>query len=203
MKLALIGATGFVGSQLLVEATARGHHVTAIARSASKVEKSDRVTPLAVDIANELALVQALRGHDAAISATKFLETDAARLIRAIRDSGVPRWLVVGGAGSLEVAPGVELVDTPQFPREYHAEASAGREFLRRLRGETGVEWTFLSPAALLVPGPRTGKFRVGGDRLIVDETGESRISVADYAMAMIDEVERPQHSRRRFTVGY
>jgi putative NADH-flavin reductase len=111
--------------------------------------------------------------------------------------------LVVGGAGSLEVESGGQLVDTPQFPAEYKPEASAGRDFLQVLRSEQELDWTFLSPSALFVPGERTGKFRLGEDQLLVDDSGESKISFEDYAIALIDELMTPQHSRQRFTVGY
>jgi len=110
---------------------------------------------------------------------------------------------VVGGAGSLEVAPGVALIDTPQFPAAYKAEASAGRDFLNVLRGEQALDWTFLSPSALFEPGPRTGRFRLGTDSLLVDADGNSAISMEDYAIALVDELEQPNHSRQRFTVGY
>jgi uncharacterized protein len=114
------------------------------------------------------------------------------------------KWLlVVGGAGSLEVAPGVQLVDTPDFPEAYKPEALAGRDFLNVLRGEQELDWTFLSPSALFVPGERTGKFRLGTERLLVGSGGESRISMEDYAIALVDELETPRHSRQRFTVGY
>ncbi len=109
---------------------------------------------------------------------------------------------MVGGAGSLEVAPGVKLIETPQFPALYKAEAAAGGAFLDLLRQETRLDWTFLSPSALFVPGERTGKFRLGGDQLLTTEKGSS-ISFEDYAVAMADEIEKPAHSRRRFTVGY
>ena len=110
---------------------------------------------------------------------------------------------MVGGAGSLEVSPGVQLVDTPDFPTAYKPEALAGRDFLNVLSGERELEWTFLSPSALFVPGERTGKFRLGTDRLLVGSGGESRISMEDYAIAFVDELETPRHSRQRFTVGY
>jgi uncharacterized protein len=203
MKIALIGATGFVGSHLLAEAQRRGHNITAIARRIDGAQAAPNVTPVRADLANEADLTAAISGHEVVITATKFVRTDATKLIRIVKLSKVPRWLVVGGAGSLEVAPGVALVDTPNFPAEYHAEAAAGRAFLDTLRKERDLDWTFLSPSAMLEPGPRTGKFRFGGDQLLVDEAGNSRVSVADYAVAMIDELERPQHSRQRFTVGY
>jgi putative NADH-flavin reductase len=126
----------------------------------------------------------------------------ARKLIEAVRASGVKRYLVVGGAGSLEVAPGLKLIDAPDFPTEYKAEAAAGGVFLDLLRGEVDLDWTFLSPSALFVPGERTGKFRLGQDQLLANEQGSS-ISFEDYAVALVDELEKPTHSRQRFTVGY
>ena len=119
-----------------------------------------------------------------------------------MRASGVPRYLVVGGAGSLEIAPGQRVVDLPDFPAAYKAEATKGAEFLDLLKQETQLDWTFLSPSAEFVPGERTGKFRIGKDNLLSNEDG-SRISFEDYAIALVDEIEKPQHSRQRFTVGY
>jgi hypothetical protein len=132
-----------------------------------------------------------------------FLDSDAAKIIAAVKKAGVPRLLVVGGAGSLEVAPGVALVDTPNFPAQYKSEALAGREFLNRLRAEKELAWTFLSPSAVLAPGERTGKFRLGKDQLLADAEGQSHISMEDYAIALVDELEQPRHTRERFTVGY
>jgi putative NADH-flavin reductase len=119
-----------------------------------------------------------------------------------VQQAGVPRYLVVGGAGSLEVAPGVKLIDTPQFPAIYKAEAAAGGAFLDLLRQETSLDWTFLSPSAVFAPGERTGKFRLGRDQLLTNDKGSS-ISFEDYAIALVDEIEKPVHSRQRFTVGY
>jgi len=203
MKIALLGATGNVGSVILVEAERRGHAITAIARRPESVPPRPGVTPLRGDVTDEGALGRLLPGHDAVISSVKFVRIDAALLVRAVKAAGVPRLLVVGGAGSLEVAPGVALVDTPQFPMAYKREALAGQAFLSGLRTEQSLPWTFLSPAALLMPGERTGRFRLGGDQLLVDAQGQSEISLEDYAMALIDELERPRHSFRRFTVGY
>ncbi|HQA09453.1 NAD(P)H-binding protein, partial [Zoogloea sp.] len=149
-------------------------------------------------------LAALLKGHDVVVSSTRFVGgTDAATLIAAARQAGVKRVIVVGGAGSLEVAPGVALVDTPEFPEIYKAEAIGGSAFLQTLRAETELDWTFLSPSALFEPGERTGRFRLGGDRLLVDASGNSHISMEDYAIALADELETPKHSRARFTVGY
>jgi uncharacterized protein len=124
-------------------------------------------------------------------------------IINGVKKAGIRRLLFVGGAGSLEVKPGVQSVDLPGFPAEYKQGALATREALCMLRKETSLEWSYLSPSADVFPGQRTGKFRLGTDQLLTNDQGESRISVQDYAMAMIDEVEKPRHTRRRFTVGY
>ena len=190
------------GIGILTEAERRGHEITAIARRSESIMPRLGVTPQRGDVTNEVALSALLRGHDAVISAVKFIRIDAALLVRAALAAAVSRLLVVGGAGSLEVSPGVALVDAPQFPEEYKKEALAGRAFLNTLRSEPSLSWTFLSPSALLVAGTRTGKFRLGRDQLLVDAQGQSQISLEDYAMAMIDELENPRHSRQRFTVG-
>src|SRR5260221_8607435 len=203
MKIALIGATGFIGSRLLAEALQRGHQVTAIVRNPEKLPQKAGLTPQRGDVYDQTGLAKLLAGHDVVISAVHFLQSDPAKLIAAVKQSGVKRYLVVGGAGSLQVAPGKDLVDTPQFPTEYKAEAGKGRDFLNFLRSETGLDWSFLSPSALIQPGTRTGKFRLGTDQLLVAADGSSAISAEDYAVALLDEVEKPQHSRQRFTVGY
>lgn len=203
MKIALIGATGFVGAQLLTEAVRRGHIVTAIARHIESLAASATVRPVKGDLTDEAAIITQIRAKDAVISATKFIDADASRLIRVVKAAGVPRLLVVGGGGSLEVAAGIALVDTPEFPEAYKAEALAGRNFLTELKKETDLNWTFLSPSAMLTAGAATGRFRLGRDQLLVDAKGESHISVGDFAIAMIDEVERGAHPRQRFTVGY
>lgn len=209
MNIAILGATGNVGTRLTDEALQRGHRVTALARSAESLPARAGLTTKNIDVAQADALARALAGHDAVISSLKFHGNDPRRIIEAVKAAGhanggkTPRLLVVGGAGSLFGAPGVQIVDTPEFPAAYKAEALAGREFLNTLKGETTLDWTFLSPSALLAPGERTGKFRLGEDNLLVDAAGKSSISIEDYAIAMIDEVETPRHTRRRFTVGY
>jgi uncharacterized protein len=137
------------------------------------------------------------------ISASRFVTSDANALIAAVKSAGVKRLLVVGGAGSLEVAPGKMLMDTDGFPEALKAEARAGTRFLERLRTEPDLDWIFLSPSADFAPGERTGHFRLGGDQLLGDADGKSHISMEDFAIAMIDEVEQHAHSRQRFTVGY
>lgn len=203
MNIALIGATGFIGSRLLAELTRRGHQVTAIVRNPEKVPAGAGISARKGDVFDRDGLSALLAGHDAVISAVHFSASDAATLLAAVKQSGVKRYLVVGGAGSLEVAPGVKLFDTTEFPAIYLDEARKGGAFLDLLKAETVLDWTFLSPSALIQPGERTGKFRLGKDQLLVDANGNSAISAEDYAIALVDELEKPAHSRQRFTVGY
>ncbi len=202
MKVALIGASGQGGSRLLAELTRRGHRVTAIARHPEKIVAGPGVTAKKADVFDRAALIPLLGGHDAVVSAVHFTASDPKLLIEAVKEAGVKRYFVVGGAGSLEVAPGVKLVDTPQFPAAYKGEATKGGEFLELLRKEKTLEWTFLSPSAMIGPGERTGKFRLGKDQLLTTDKG-SHISWEDYAIAAVDELEKPCHVRERFTVGY
>lgn len=201
--IAIIGATGRAGSQLLEEALRRGHTVTAIARKASVLSGRVGVTVKEVDILDATALENAVKGADAVFSAAHFSGIPASAIIEPIKKAGVKRLLVVGGAGSLFAAPHLKVIDTPNFPEEYKAEASAGGVYLDTLRLETALDWTFLSPSALFIEGARTGKFRIGQDNLLVDETGKSWITFADYAIAYLDEFEKQAHSHQRFTVGY
>jgi hypothetical protein len=203
MKIAIVGASGRAGSCIAAELARRGHSVTGIARNPKKIARLANVRAVAGDANDRAALVKLWAGHDAAVSSIHFTSTDAETLIGAAKDSGVPRYLVVGGAGSLEVAPGVRLVTTPNFPPQYKAEAEKGAAFLDRLRQEKELNWTFLSPSALFDFGSRTGKFRLGTDQLLVDSAGKSWISFEDFAAAMADEIEHPAHIRSRFTVGY
>ncbi len=212
MKVAIIGATGFVGSALLKEAVARGHDVTALVSNPSKVPGSERVHAVQVDVFAQDDLASKLKGHDAVISAfSGHAQSDVLgyyvkgieSIVSAIKQAGVPRLLLVGGAGGLEVASGVQLIDTPQFPDQWKGTAEGARQALNLLRQEHDLDWTVLAPSAHLEPGERTGEFRLGTDALLVDAEGHSHISLADYAAAMIDEFEQPAHSRTRFTVGY
>ncbi|MER9844722.1 NAD(P)-dependent oxidoreductase [Mesorhizobium australicum] len=201
-NVALIGASGAVGSRILKELSDRGHRVTGIARSPEKIAALPGVTAKKGDVFDKEGLAELIRDHDAVISAVHFLDSDPDMLIAAVRASGVKRYLVVGGAGSLEVAPGKRLVDTAEFPAIYKAEAQKGADFLDKLKTVSDLDWTFLSPSAMFVPGERTGKFRVGKDTLLASDKGSS-ISFEDYAIAMVDEIEKPTHVRQRFTVGY
>jgi putative NADH-flavin reductase len=165
MKVALVGASGNGGSRLLGELSRRGHQVTAIARNPDTIAKLPGVTAKKGDVFDKPGLVQLLKGHDAVISAVHFTASDPKLLIEEVKEAGVKRYFVVGGAGSLEVAPGVKLIDTPQFPAAYKVEAAKGGEFLELLRKDKELDWTFLSPSAVIAPGERTGKFRLGKEK--------------------------------------
>lgn len=201
-RIALIGATGNVGTRILQELVSRHHQVTAIVRDPSKVPARAGVTAVRGDVADPAGLAKVLAGHDAVVSAVRFLDSDPAALIGAVRASGVKRYLVVGGAASLFVAPGKRLLDQPDFPAAYKPEATAGAAFLDALRRADDLDWTFLSPSAAFVPGERTGKFRLAQDELLVSPKG-STISFEDFAVALVDEIEKPAHVRQRFTAGY
>lgn len=203
MKIAVAGASGRAGSEITKELSRRGHAVTAIARNPEKIAVLPNVTPTKGDVLDQAGLARLWAGHDVAISSVHFLASDALKLIGAAKESKVGRYLVVGGAGSLEVAPGVKLVTTAGFPAQYKAEAEKGSDFLDLLRLEKDLNWTFISPSALFIEGERTGKFRLGTDQLLADANGKSWITFADYAIALADEIERPAHLRQRFTVGY
>ena len=203
MKIALLGATGRGGSCILKELVDRGHQVTAIARDVSKVPALPGVTPKAGDVNDSAGLKRLIAGHDAVISAVQFVPTDSEPFIATVRESGVPRFLVMGGAAGLETAPGVKLIDSPDFPPEYEEEARKAIAFLKLLKQEQELDWTYLSPALLIEPGERTTKFRVGGDQLMTDEQGESRITFEDFAIALVDELESHAHPRARISIAY
>lgn len=200
-NVALIGASGHAGSRILKELSDRGHQVTAIARNPEKIAALPGVTAVQGDANDRAALTALLKGHDAVISSVHFTASDPDTLIAAVRDAGVTRYIIVGGAGSL-LAGGQRLIDSPEFPAAYLAEATAGTAFLEKLKTISDLDWTFLSPSALFVPGERTGTFRLGQDDLLVGPNG-STISFEDYAIALVDELETPAHIRARFTVGY
>jgi putative NADH-flavin reductase len=216
MKIALIGATGFVGAAVLEELLTRGHPVTALARNPAKLAPRAGLEARALDGYDADAVAAAVRGHDAVVSAFNpgwnepdlyalFIKGSAA-IEAGVAQSGVKRLLVVGGAGSLFVAPGVQMVDTPEFashvPPNVIPGAKAARDALTALRANTTLDWTFLSPPAQLAPGERTGKYRVGGEDLLLADGHPAGISVADLAVAIADEIESPRHIRARFTVA-
>jgi putative NADH-flavin reductase len=202
MHVAMIGASGNAGSRIVKELCDRGHKVTGITRHPEKIAKLPGVTAVKGDMFDHNGLTAVLKGHDAVISSILFTQSDPKLLIAAVRASGVKRYVVVGGAGSLEVAPGVRLIDTPEFPDAYKPEAGGGAAFLDLLRTVKDLDWTFLSPSLMFIPGERTGKFRLGTNELLSTDKG-SIISYEDYAIALVDELERPKNIRQRFTVGY
>lgn len=207
MKIAIIGATGLGGTKILSESLDRGHEVTAIVRNPETLPMHPKLRAAKGDATEPAELASLVTGHDVVISAFNPGKdergTGARSIIDAVKRAEVERLLVVGGAGSLEVAPGKRLVDQPDFPAQWKDGALRTADFLDQLRGETELDWAFVSPAAMLAPGERTGHYRVGGDQFMTDSDGESRISLEDYAVAMLDEAERPQHHRKRFSVAY
>ncbi len=213
MKIALFGASGTIGQRIQREALGRGYSVTAIVRDRSRVLGQDpRLVVEEGNILDAESVAEKVAGHDAVVSAfgpgaSQRAETvveSIHSLIAGLTKAGVKRLVVVGGAGSLEVAPGVRLVDSPEFPPAWKGIALAHADALGALRKEGDVvEWTYLSPAALIEPGERTGTFRLGGDQFFTDAQGQSRISAEDYAVALVDELEKRQHVRGRFTVAY
>jgi putative NADH-flavin reductase len=207
MKIALIGGTGYVGSKLLAEAVARGHEVTVLVRDPLKVPLDEHVIALPVDVHDTPGLAAAISGHAAVLSAynpglPRGLE-GARSIITAVKLAGVPRLLCVGGAGSLLRADGTRVVDAPDFPANWKQSALHTAELLLLLREEPTLDWTMLSPAEILTPGARTGHFRLGDDHLLPSPDGPTRISVEDYAVALLDELDSPHHSRTRFSVAY
>ncbi len=208
MKIVLFGARGTLGSRIAAEAQRRGHALTAVVRDLSAVSRGFK--GVRGDVLDSGSVASAVAGHDAVISAVgpgassqPTMVVDAARsLIEGLLQAGVRRLVVVGGAGSLEVKPGVQLVDTPEFPAPWRPVALAHRDALDVYR-QADLDWTYVSPAALIAPGERTNHYRVGFDHLLVDAHGESRISAEDYAVAVLDEIEKPRHVRQRITVAY
>jgi putative NADH-flavin reductase len=217
MKIALIGATGFVGSAILKELIDRGHEVTAISRHPENIKlKSPLIHPVAGDILDAQQVANLVKGQDAVINAynpgwtnPKIYEEFLAgsRAIQAgVKKAGVKRLVVIGGAGSLEIAPGVQLIDTPAFPAEYKPGASAARDYLREISQEKDLDWTFFSPAILMnhdTSGTRRGHYRLGLDNPVFDDQGQSVLSAEDLALAIVDELEHPKHIRKRFTAAY
>jgi putative NADH-flavin reductase len=216
MKLVVFGATGNVGQRVVSEALSRGHEVVGVVRDPEAFQSTDqRVRLVKGDATNAEDVARVARGADAVVSAISprpnarglpvpSLAANARALIKGLRDAKVKRALYVGGASSLEVAPGKALADTPDFPEAYREEAREGREALGIWRNEaTGLDWTYLSPAAEIAPGIRTGKYRTTDDKLLTDSEGRSFITFEDYAAAVLDELEQPKHVAKRFGVAY
>lgn len=211
MKIIIFGASGLLGTRLVSEALLRGHEITAVARDVAPLKQ--RMRPIRVasaDATDPDSVAAVATGHEGALSAVTQhahpeMLSDAARgLLEGLGRAGVPRLVVAGGAGSLLVGAGQRLVDTPDFPDDYKPEAFAAADALEIFRAYDGpVDWSYLSPAAVLEPGERTGRYRLGGDELLVDAQGASRITMEDFAIAMLDELEHPAHVRQRFTAAH
>ncbi|WP_294821731.1 NAD(P)-dependent oxidoreductase [uncultured Flavobacterium sp.] len=215
MKIAIIGATGFVGTALVNEFTSRGHEITAIARN-PKGNQQAGITWSATDIFDTDALAEVLKGHDTVVSAYNpgwanpniYEEALAGSgaIQKAIKQSGVKRYIYIGGAGSLYIAEGLQLIDTPEFPKEYYAGANAARHYLDTIKKETALDWVFFSPAIEMHPGiatGRTGQYRTALDNPVFNAEGKSVLSVEDLSVAIADEAETPKHHQQRFTAAY
>lgn len=215
MKIALIGATGFVGSNILNELANRNHEITAIARN-SKATELPNVTFVKTDIFNVEELSEVVKNHDVVVSAYNpgwtnpniyddFIAGSKA-ILEAVKKSGVTRFITIGGAGSLFVAPNLQAVDTPDFPKEIYPGASAARDFLNLIKEEKELDWAFFSPAFEMHQGitiGRTGKYRLGLENPVFDENQRSILSGEDLAVVIADEVEHPKHHQIRFTAAY
>lgn len=216
MRVVLYGATGTIGSRILKELLSRGHTVAAVVRDPSKLPAQNNLTTVKGDILDAGDIAKVVKGADVVVSAygppSGAQGPDAAQvgqlvdatraLIAGVRRAGAPRIIMVGGAGSLEISPGLQIMDSPTFPSAYKPIAAAHRDAFHVLR-ESDLNWTYFSPAMMFQPGERTGKFRLGKDSLISDDQGDSAISAEDYAIALVDEVEQARHTKQRFTIGY
>ena len=214
-NIVLIGASGFVGTAILNELLNRGHKVTAIVRDPAKVTASNpNLKVVQADVTDTDVLIEASKGKDAVISAYNpgwknpniYEETlkNYPLIVDSVKKAGVERLLIAGGAGTLFYAPGKMVMDADDIPGKLlPGIKSLGEFYLNTLRKENDIDWIFLSPAANMTPGERTGKFRIGKDDLVVGVNGDSNISVEDYAVAMVDELEQKHHHKERFTIGY
>jgi putative NADH-flavin reductase len=213
MRIAVIGASGWLGGAIAREALERGHEVTGIGRERARLANLETTAVAHADVTEPAEIGAAVKGHDAVVVAVvdranenwEVIPRAAAALLEALPEAGVKRLLFIGGAGSLEDESGVRLLDKPDFAPEYIPEGLAQAAALATLRSSNGeVEWSYLSPSPMLIPGGKTGGYRVqAGDRALVDERGESRIAAGDLASAALDELEQNRFSGQRFTVGY
>lgn len=217
MQIVIIGASGFIGNSLTAEALQRGHQVRALVRDTSKLAVLQQQYPqqlevVSVDVMDSAALqpwlaqqqlvMSAFSGHsDADVSG--YYQRGFASILQAVKQSDVGYFLLVGGAASLLLPDGSMLLDSPDFPAAYRGSAEGAYAALQQLRAETGLNWSYLSPAAEIFPGAATGQFRIGGDALLTDAGGRSRISTGDYAVALLNEAEQRLHRNQRFSVAY
>lgn len=203
MNVALIGATGMAGAQILQELVDRGHHVTAIVRNIAKVDQHPFVNAVSVDINDVEQLAVVLEGHDVVMSAVHFIDMKINSLLTSLSKANIKRYMMVGGAGGLKLPSGERLVDSPEFPAHVRPEAIAGIKILETLQKTEELNWTVLAPSMIFKSGAKTGNFRLGKDELLIPNQGLSQISTQDYAIAFVDELEHPKYPRQRFTVGY
>jgi len=209
MNVVVYGATGNSGSEIVKELLRRGHKVIGVARNVEKLKDRAGVAAKADDLSKVDSIAAIIKGADVVVSAyqppadnTDALVDVTKRQVEAVKKSGGPRLVVVGGAGQLEVAPGVTLIKSGHLPQEYMAIAISHEKAAEALKA-SNINWTYIAPAAFFVPGERTGTYRTGTNNLVMDAKGESKISFADYAIAMADEIEKPKHERQLFSVGY
>ncbi len=210
LNIALFGATGMIGSRVAAEAASRGHRVSALVRDPARVAAAPNIVASKADLLDPAAVAAAVAGHDVVASAYAPPQEQSAQVVQAsealvdgVRRAGLKRLVVVGGAGSLEVAPGVQLVDSESFPAAWKGIALAHRDAYEFYRTVSDLDWTVFAPAAMIAPGERTGQFRTGAGTLIVDAKGESHISAEDYAIAFVDELEQGRFVRELATVAY
>lgn len=208
MKVVVYGASGMIGQRVVTELLQRGHTVTGAARNPEKIDPQAGLTPMHADASDLSTLIQTAEGHDAVISAigpdfqnpdTFQAQTD--NLIQAFTQTHIPQVLVVGGAGGLEVAPGVRVIDTPEFPDAWKGISRQHILALPKYKA-SDLNWTFVCPAIVIEPGERTGSYRVGGDQVVFDDAGQSYISAEDFAIALVDELENPRYSKQRITIA-
>ncbi|WP_035351171.1 NAD(P)-dependent oxidoreductase [Edaphobacter aggregans] len=209
MNVVVYGATGNSGSEIVKELVRRGHKVTGVARHVEKLKDQPGVTAKTDHLSNVDAIAAVIKGADVVVSAyqppadnTDALVDVTKRQIEAVKKAGGPRLVVVGGAGQLEVAPGVTVIKSGHLPQEYMPIALSHEKAAQVLKG-SDINWTYIAPAAFFIPGERTGKYRTGTNNLVMDGKGESKITFADYAIALVDEMEKPKHERALFSVGY
>lgn len=203
LNVALIGASGKIGSKIAAELLSRGHTVTGVARNPENVLQTEGMTAATVDITQAVQAAAVLKGHDAVISAASFIPGESEKLFEAIRLSEVSRFLMIGGAASLLTESDERVVDSLELPDEWMIPIREGIRAFDLIKQEDSFDWTFFSPAVMIAPGERTGQFRLGKDHVVKDANGDSKISYDDYAIAMVDELEQGNNLKGRFTIGY
>lgn len=203
LNIALIGASGKIGSKIAAELLSRGHSVTGISRHPENIAEAEGLITATGDITQPEQIAQVLKGHDAIISAASFIPGESEKLFAAANLSSVPRFLMIGGAASLLTESGERVVDSLELPEEWMVPIREGIRAFDLIQQQQKLDWTFFSPAVMIAPGERTGQFRLGKDHVVKDDQGDSKISYDDYAIAMVDELEQGNNLKGRFTIGY